>query len=180
MSTLVMDREVYCPIDEVFALHSDLTRAPEYWSHLDECWRLDGGEGQPQPGTRFGWRYNMLGHGFTGEFVVRESQPGKRFVFEVRGGIRGMFTHEYRATARTRTYVIVSVEYRIPLGVLGGAVNRLFVEHHNAVQGNLALDTLQSILEARAHSAVPASSQQPRPQVLVSRPASGESVLALA
>lgn len=159
MSTLVMDREVYCPLDEVFAFHSDLTRAPDYWAHLEECWRLDLGDGAPTVGTRFGWRYTMLGHGFTGEFIVRECEPGRRFVFEVRGGIRGVFTHEYRATAKTRTYVVVSVDYRIPLGVLGGAVNRLFVEHHNAVHGNLALDTMQSILEAKTHHTL---STQPR------------------
>ena len=155
-STLVMDREIYCPLDEVFAFHCDLTRAPEYWEQVSHCRRLDGagvGGGVPGAGSRYGWRYTMLGRDFTGEFVVRECLPDARFVFDIRGGVRGAITHEYRATARTRTYVVVSIEYHIPLGVLGPAVNRLFVERHNAAAGNRALDSLQSILEARTREA---------------------------
>src|ERR1700716_3605114 len=87
MSNLVLAREVYCPIDQVWAYHTDLTRAPEWWPNVSECLRIDGEHAPPRTGTGYIWRYNMLGRTFKGAITVREVEPPTRFTFAVEGQI---------------------------------------------------------------------------------------------
>lgn len=155
MSTLVLSREVYCPIEKVWAYHTDLTRAPEYWPNLAECRRLDGGQGPAEVGTSYEWTYNMFGRRFTGGMSVTAIDPQERFVFEATGGIQAVFRHEYRATAKTRTRITVFVDYEVP-NVLGKVANALFVERRNAADADHAMDQLKEILEAEIMAQVDA------------------------
>jgi uncharacterized membrane protein len=147
MSNLVLAREIYCPIDEVWAYHTDLSRAPEWWPNVSECLRLDGEHAPPSPGTGYIWRYNMLGRTFKGAITVQEVKAPTRFTFAVAGQINGTFRHEYRATAKTRTRITLMVDYEVP-GILGKAVNVLFIEKRNAADAEHALDQLKEHLEA--------------------------------
>jgi uncharacterized protein YndB with AHSA1/START domain len=146
MSNLVLSREVYCPIDEVWAYHTDLTRAPEWWPNVSECLRIDGEHTPPRTGTGYIWRYNMLGRTFKGAITVREVEPPTRFTFAVEGQINATFRHEYRATAKTRTRITLLVDYEVP-SLLGKAVNVLFVERRNAADAEHAFDQLKEHLE---------------------------------
>ena len=156
MAVVVLDREISCPIDRVFAYHTDLSRASEYWANLIRCRRLDGQQPGVAVGTAYAWRYAMVGREFEGHFTVRELVPLERFSFEIGGAISGRITHEYRATAATRTYVVVTVRYEVPMGVFGKAVDRFFVEQRNVADGRVALDRLETILE-RGHIGAPAA-----------------------
>jgi len=147
MSNLVLSREVYCPLDQTFAYHTDLTRAPQWWPNLMEMSPVEGGGGAAAVGDRYRWSYNMLGRTFSGEIVVTDAVPGERFAFETTGGIHATFRNEYRATARTRTRITAFINYEVP-GILGKALDKLFVERRNAADAEHAMDQLKLHLEA--------------------------------
>jgi uncharacterized protein YndB with AHSA1/START domain len=148
MTRLALSREIYCPVDEVFAYHTDLERSPQFWPSMIACTRVGGGSGTSLPGARYAWRYRMYGVEFSGTAVVREVVPGRRFRFEAEGGLRGVVACEYVAVSPWRTRVDVEVEYDVPMGLVGRTVDRFLVEHRNAVDGERAMDRLAERLEA--------------------------------
>lgn len=150
MTRLSLTREIYCPADEVFAFHTDLERAPQHWVNVIACARADGRGGEPEPGARYQWRYRMYGVEFAGMATVREVIPGRRFTFDAEGGLHGTVTCDYLAITAHRTRVHVDVEYEVPMGLVGRAVDRLLVESRNAADGERAMDRLAERLEAEA------------------------------
>ncbi len=148
MSHLVLSREIYAPLDRVFAYVSDLTRAPEWWPNLSEVRRVDGA-GEVSAGTRFAFTYNMLGRHLPGDAVVTQLVAGERSVLETTGQIHAVIRNDYRATARTRTRVTVIIEYEVP-GLIGRVVNTLLVERRNAADAGHAFDQLKELLEHEA------------------------------
>ncbi len=147
MTTLTLTRDIYCPIDEVFAYHTDLERSPQHWANVIACKRL-AGPGAPQPGDRYTWRYRMYGVDFAGHATVREVEPGRRFVWETEGGLRARIVSEYLPLSASRTRVSVHVDYDVPGGLIGRAVDRLLVEARNVADGEKAMDRLVERLEA--------------------------------
>jgi uncharacterized membrane protein len=145
MSHLVLSREIFCPLENVFAYVSDLTRAPEWWPNLSEVRRLDG-DGPIGVGTRFSFTYNMFCRHFPGEATLTEFVPNERGVLEAQGQIHAIIKNDYRATAKSRTRVTVIIEYEVP-GVLGKVVNALIVERRNAADADHAFDQLKDVLE---------------------------------
>jgi uncharacterized membrane protein len=145
MSHLVLSREIFCPLEDVFAYVSDLTRAPEWWPNLSEVRRLDG-DGPIGVGTRFSFTYNMFGRHFPGEATLTEFVPNERGVLEAHGQIHAVIKNDYRATAKSRTRVTVIIEYEVP-SVLGKVVNALIVERRNAADADHAFDQLKDVLE---------------------------------
>ncbi len=148
MSHLVLSREIYSPLDRVFAYVSDLTRAPEWWPNLSEVRRLGGG-GEVTVGTRYTFMYNMFGRHFPGEAVVTRLVPGERSVLEASGQIHAVIRNDFRATAKSRTRVTVIIEYEVP-SLLGKVVNTLVVERRNAADADHAFDQLKDLLEHEA------------------------------
>jgi uncharacterized membrane protein len=147
MTTLRLSRDIYCPCAEVFAYHTDLERSPQHWGNVISCRRLSG-TGPPQPGDRYTWRYRMYGVDFAGFAVVSEVVPQRRFAWTSQGGIRATITADYTALSAHRTRVAVHVDYDVPGGLIGRAVDRLLVEHRNATDGERAMDRLVERLEA--------------------------------
>jgi uncharacterized membrane protein len=158
MSHLVLSREVYSPIDVVFAYVSDLTRAPEWWPNLSDVRRLDG-EGPVGVGTRYGFTYNMFGRHFPAEAAVTEYVPNERGVIEVNGHIHATLRNDYRATAKTRTRITAIIEYEVP-GLLAKVVNTLVVERRNAADADHAFDQLKAVLEHDAMERIDAGVAQ--------------------
>ena len=150
MSHLVLSREIYRPIDDVYGYHTNLTRGPEWWPNLSDVRLVEGpGTSPPAPGSRFSFRYNMIGRHFNGLMTVSEAIPNERFAFDVRGPVDARFRYDYTATAKSRTRVTVFVEYEAH-GLFGKAVDKLFVEKRNAADAEHAADQLKEILEAEA------------------------------
>ena len=147
MSNLVLSREIYCPVDGVFAYGTDLTRFSEWWPNVSEVERL--GEGSVVEGARYRFAYNMLGRHFAGTVTVQELVANERFVFEAAGAIHARFRVTCQATARSRTRITMLIDYEIP-HVLGRALNTLFIERRNAADAEHALDQLKDVLEHEA------------------------------
>jgi uncharacterized protein YndB with AHSA1/START domain len=148
MSHLVLSREIYCPLESVFAYVTDLTRAPEWWPNLSDVRRLDG-DGPVVVGTRYAFTYNMFGRHFPAEATVTELVPNERGVLEVNGQIKAVLRNDYHATAKSRTRVTVIIEYEVPT-VLGKVVNALIVERRNAADADHAFDQMKDLLEHEA------------------------------
>jgi uncharacterized membrane protein len=79
---------------------------------------------------------------------VREVDPSRRFVFETEGGLRARIESEYQALTSRRTRVFVHVDYDVPGGLIGRAVDRLLVEARNVADGERSMDRLVERLEA--------------------------------
>ena len=152
MSHLVLSREIYCPLEQVFAYVSDLTRAPEWWPNLSDVRRPDG-PGPVTVGTRYTFTYNMFGRSFPGEAVVTQHVPNERSTLEVSGQIHATLRNDYRSTARSRTRVTVIIEYEVPT-LLGKVVNTLIVERRNAADADQAFDQMKDLLEHEALSRI--------------------------
>jgi uncharacterized membrane protein len=150
MTRLVMSREIYCPVDEVYAFHTDLERSPQHWPNVIACTRLDGEPGAPRVGSQYAWRYRMYGVEFHGAAEVREMVPGSRFVFVAEGGLHGTVACSYTRISAQRTRVDVEVEYEVPMGVVGRAVDRFLVEGRNSADAERAMARLAERLEAEA------------------------------
>lgn len=147
MTMLSLSRDIYCPADEVFAYHTDLGRSPQHWVNVISCRRL-AGSGPPAAGDRYAWRYRMYGVDFAGTAVVCEVEPGRRFVWETQGGLRARVVSEYLPLSAHRTRVGVHVDYDVPGGLIGRAVDRLLVESRNAAEAERAMDRLVERMEA--------------------------------
>lgn len=147
MTAISLTRDIYCPIDEVFAYHTDLERSPQHWHNVISI-RREAGPGAPRVGDRYLWRYRMYGVDFAGVAVVREVEPSRRFVFETEGGLRARIESEYQALTARRTRVVVHVDYDVPGGLIGRAVDRLLVEARNVADGERSMDRLVERLEA--------------------------------
>jgi uncharacterized protein YndB with AHSA1/START domain len=156
VSQLVLSREIFRPIDEVYAYHTDLNRGAEWWANLSDVRLVEGpGTIPPAPGSRFTFRYNMVGRHFNGAMIVTEASPNERFTFEVTGPVEGRFRYEYTATAKTRTRITIFVEYHAH-GLFGKAADMLFLERRNAADAEHAADQLKSNLEAEAMARIDA------------------------
>jgi uncharacterized membrane protein len=150
MTRLRLSREIYCPAEEVFAYHADLRHASQHWTNVVACWRLDGTTAAPEPGAAYAWRYRMYGVEFSGTATVREVVEGRRFAFDTTGGLRASVACDYTPLSAHRCRVDVSVDYDVPMGLVGRAVDRLLVESRNAHDGERAMDRLAARLEAEA------------------------------
>jgi hypothetical protein len=150
VSHLVLAREIFRPIAEVYAYHTDLSRGAEWWPNLSDVWLIEGpGTLPPAPGSRYSFRYNMIGRHFNGTMVVTEATPNQRFTFEVLGRVSARFRYEYTATAKTRTRITIFAEYKAH-GLFGRAADMLFIERRNAADAEHAADQLKHNLEAEA------------------------------
>jgi uncharacterized membrane protein len=147
MSSIVVLRDVYCPIDEVFAFHGDLERSGQWASNVIACRRLEG-SGAPAAGHRYAWRYRMYGIDFAGTLTIRSVVPGERMEWDTEGGLRARAVHEYAALSPRRTRVRMSIDYDVPGGLVGRAVDRLLVESRNAADAERSMDRLVERLEA--------------------------------
>jgi uncharacterized membrane protein len=69
-------------------------------------------------------------------------------VWDTEGGLRARIVCDYLALSAQRTRVSVYVDYDVPGGLIGRAVDRLLVESRNASDGERAMDRLVERLEA--------------------------------
>jgi uncharacterized membrane protein len=147
MSSVVVSRDIYCPIDEVFAYHTDLERAGQYATNVISCRRTEG-SGAVAAGHRYAWRYRMYGIDFAGTLTIRSVVPGERLEWDTEGGLRARAVSEYVALSARRTRVRMTVDYDVPGGLVGRAVDRFLVESRNASDAERSMDRLVERLEA--------------------------------
>ena len=106
---------VFAPAERVFNYLCEPNNLPEIWPSLIEITDI-----QSLPDGRYScrWKYKMAGRLFEGTAEYTEMIPNKSIVFEARGGIKAVLTCKLRTRAN-RTRVTITIEYSIPVPLLG-------------------------------------------------------------
>ena len=137
---------VTCPPERVFAVLADVDRLTEFSSMTVA---IRNGPGRPvRAGDRFEQVVKVLGKELESEWqVVEVSPPARlRFVGTAPGGARATLVESIQAEG-DGTKVTLDVDYDLPLGLLGDAVDALFLHSKNEEQAEEILDRLKELCE---------------------------------
>jgi uncharacterized membrane protein len=126
---------INAPVDQVRSILED----PERQSELNPNLKLLSYRPSPLGFYDTTWEYKMAGMKLSGESTVTAYEPGKRIVFESKGGIASHWEWTITAEART-TQVSLALTYTMPGSLLGAAFNKLVIEGQNEkdIEGQLA------------------------------------------
>lgn len=147
MSSLTRATTVACPPDHVFAVLADVERLPEF-SEMTVAVR--DGPGRPvQVGDRFEQVVRVLGKELESEWHVVEVNPPSLLRFEgtAPGGARAVLV-ERLVPEGDGTRVELDVEYDLPLGLLGEAVDAVYLHGKNESQAEEILAKLKLLCES--------------------------------
>ena len=149
MGHITRSTSVACPPERVFEVLANVERLPEFSAMTVD---VRNGPGRPvQAGDRFDQVVKILGKELESEWRVVEVQPPSLLRFE------GTATAGATATLTERltpdgdgTRVELDVDYDLPLGVLGDAVDAVFLHSKNEEQAEEILSKLKGLCEGRS------------------------------
>jgi uncharacterized membrane protein len=126
---------ISAPVDAVLAILED----PERQSDLNPNLKLLSYRPSPLGFYDTTWEYTMAGMKLSGESTVTAYEPGKRMVFESKGGIDSHWEWTINTQGIT-TLVSLALTYTMPGSFLGAALNKLVIERQNEkdIEGQLA------------------------------------------
>ena len=116
---------------------------PEFWPSLVEVKDV---QQLPNGGYSNKWVYKMAGMRFEGSSEDVEVVPNERLVSKTKGGIESTQNWMFKAEG-SGTKVTFSVEYNIPIPVLGKLAEAIVVKM-NEHEGELLLANLKARIEA--------------------------------
>ena len=137
---------VSCPPERVFAVLADVERLPEFSAMTVD---IRNGPGRPvRAGDRFDQVVKVLGKELESEWRVTEvDEPALlRFEGTATGGARAALT-ERLTPEGSGTRVELDVDYDLPLGILGDAVDAVFLHSKNEEQADEILSKLKALCE---------------------------------
>ena len=137
---------VSCPPQSVFAVLADVERLPEFSAMTVD---IRNGPGRPvQAGDRFDQVVKILGKELESEWRVVEVQEPSLLRFEGTATAGASATLFERLTPEgDGTRVELDVEYDLPLGILGDAVDAVFLHSKNEEQADEILSKLKALCE---------------------------------
>ena len=147
MGHLTRSTVVACPPDRVYAVLADVERLPEF---SDMTVAVRGGPGRPvRVGDRFEQVVSLVGQELDSEWQVVELDPPSLLRFEgsAAGGVRATLI-ERLVPEGDGTRVELDVDYELPLGVLGRAVDSVYLHRKNEEQADEILAKLKRLCEA--------------------------------
>jgi len=132
---------IQAPVEEVFAYVTDPMNLPEWLVGLVEVKDVTGaGVGQ-----RHHWTYNMIGMPLRGETTISEHVPNERWVTDGKGGITSSFAFTF-APHESGTKLDLSIDYTIPVPVLGKLAEKLVLKRHQR-DADASMENLKERLE---------------------------------
>jgi uncharacterized membrane protein len=146
MSTLTRATTIACPPERVFAVLSDVDRLPEF-SEMTAAVR--NGPGRPvQVDDSFDQVVRVLGVELETEWHVVELDPPTLLRFEgtATGGARASLV-ERLSPEGDGTRVELEVDYDLPLGILGKAIDSAYLQGKNEEQAEEILSRLKELCE---------------------------------
>ncbi|MDQ1445384.1 MAG: Polyketide cyclase / dehydrase and lipid transport [Acidimicrobiaceae bacterium] len=137
---------VGCPPDRVFAVLSQVERLADFSSMTVD---IRNGPGRPvEVGDRFEQVVKVLGKELDTEWEVVEVQAPSLLRFEGTASAGARATLVERLTAEgTGTRVELDVDYDLPLGILGDAVDAVYLQSKNEEQAEEILGKLKALCE---------------------------------
>jgi len=149
MSSLTRATTVSCPPERVFAVLAEVERLPEF---SDMTVAVRNGPGRPvQVGDTFDQVVRVLGKELESEWQVVEVRSPSLLRFEgtAPGGAKASLT-ERLVPEGDGTRVELEVDYDLPLGILGHAVDAVYLHGKNETQAEEILTRLKALCEATA------------------------------
>ena len=137
---------INAPVEKVFSFMDAVDRQPEWLPSMVEVRDITN---WPGLGTRWQWTYKMAGVSLEGEGLVTEYIQDKKIVVETKGGIDSAWTWLFRPH-REATKVYLTIEYKVPGGILGRLADKLVVERMNQKEAEAALANIKSMVENEA------------------------------
>ena len=136
--------EIRATADQVFTYLANPENDPEWVPSLMEVRNISGSGSE----MRYDWTYKMVGFKLDGETRTVEHVPSERLVVTTHGGVDSKWTYQLTPTAEGTRFDL-SVEYEIPLPVLGKLAEKL-VARANEREVEVAIQNAKDQCEARA------------------------------
>ena len=133
---------IKAPVEKVFSYISEPTSLPEIWPSLVE---IKDVKPLPNGGHSNRWVYKMAGVRLEGSSEDIEFVPNQRLVSKTKGGADSTQTWIFEPEADS-TKVTLSVEYTLPIPVLGKLAEAIIVKM-NDHEGDLLLANLKARME---------------------------------
>ncbi len=140
--------EIEAPPEKVFEVLTDLDRLQE--------WATIAGDAESLPakpltqGATWKHKVKVAGVELTGDWNVVAIDPPRLVQYEATRNEGGWLKMRQRVTpADGGSRVELEVDYELPWGVLGQAVDKLVVERRNEREAEESLQNLKNILEGR-------------------------------
>jgi uncharacterized membrane protein len=130
-------------VEKVFAFMSEPTNLPEIWPSMVEVRNV---EPLASGGYNFGWVYKMAGMQIEGASETTEYIPDQRTVTRSTKGIQSQFIWAFAAEGGG-TRLTVSIEYTVPVPVLGKLAEAVIVKQ-NEQEAETLLANLKARMEA--------------------------------
>jgi uncharacterized protein YndB with AHSA1/START domain len=125
METIQKSIDINGSVDRVFAYVDDPDTSTQWLPSMVEVRDISGsGAGQ-----RHAWTYKMAGFSLDGESTTVEYVPNERRVVKSKGGVESLWTFIF-TPHEGGTKLDLTVEYTVPLPVLGKLAEKLVVRRN--------------------------------------------------
>lgn len=136
---------INAPPDAVFRLTDDPEAFPRFSPNISEVSEIHRSEGRV--GDTFRATYSMLGLRMPVTFTYAEYQPGQRLAARFEGPFSGRMATTLKARG-SETDVSLDLDYELPGGALGKAMNRVLVERMQEKQAEHLLENMKLLAES--------------------------------
>ena len=133
------------PAERVFDLLDDPSAIPSYTPNVERVEDLQRSE--QRVGDTFRVIYKAVGMTFEEKFTITEHMRPTRLASSFENGMKGTFLYEI-APQGEQTTVKVDVDYELPGGPLGKAIDALLLERTNEKTIEKQLDNLRHLAGA--------------------------------
>lgn len=132
--------------EEVFNVLTDLSRLPRWATTVVET--HDVPEGPLAPGQRFGQTILVAGRKLETEWEVRSIERPRHVTYQATGPGGGELRMLQRVSDDAEgSRVELELDYQLPGGFLGEALNRAYVERRNEREAEHSLQNLKDLIE---------------------------------
>jgi uncharacterized membrane protein len=142
MAKISRKNTINAPVDKVFSYISNPMNQLEWLPSISSV-RDVSGEGK---GQTFSWTYKMAGLPLKGKTETLEHTANKRIGLKTSGGIASVWTWQFSG-ATGKTELDLSIEYTVPVPVLGKLAEKLIVRQ-NGREATLAMANIKSKMES--------------------------------
>lgn len=146
MGHVHIEHHIDAPIEHVWDLAMQTERIPE-WNPYQEIHDLDGSF--EKVGSTFEGTIKVLGRTIEGRGTIAEVEKPHLLHMKVTtvGGEKSDYVYRYE-TAGSGMLCVMDVEYELPGGLLGGMLDRLFVERSIEREMKQAAENFAALAEA--------------------------------
>jgi carbon monoxide dehydrogenase subunit G len=145
MATITKSINIEAPAERVFELLTDPKRLPEYAPGVISV--EDIRQTEQHLGDFFRATYSVLGLHFPMTFMATEYEYPTKLTTPFEGGMKGTWIWQLEPRGN-RTHMTTALEYQMPGGIVGKAINTMLFERMNEKNVERLLENLKLVSEA--------------------------------